>query len=45
VGAPGFPRELAQAVWSVNPNLPLAAVQTLEDIQALSMARTSFSRW
>jgi putative ABC transport system permease protein len=43
VGSPGFPRELAQAVWSANPNLPLAAVQTLEDIQALSMARTSFA--
>jgi predicted permease len=43
VGAPGFSRELAQAVWAVNPNLPLAAVQTLEEIQAVSMARTSFA--
>jgi predicted permease len=43
VGTPGFPHELAQAVWSVNPNLPLAGVQTLEDIQASSMARTSFA--
>jgi putative ABC transport system permease protein len=42
VGAPGFMRELQQAVWSVNPNLPLAAVQTLDEIQASSMAQTSF---
>jgi predicted permease len=43
VGAPGFVRELEQAVWSVNPNLPLATVQTLEDILASSMTRTSFA--
>jgi predicted permease len=43
VGAPGFLRELQQAVWSVNPNLPLAAVQTLSEIQADSMAQTSFA--
>ena len=43
VGTPGFLRELEQAVWSVNPNLPLAAIQTLEEIQATSMAQTSFA--
>jgi putative ABC transport system permease protein len=43
VGTPGFRRELEQAVWSVNPNLPLAAVHTLEEIQASSMAQTSFA--
>ena len=43
VGAPGFLRELEQAVWSVNPDLPFAAVQTLEEIQARSMAETSFA--
>ena len=43
VGTPGFLRELEQAVWSVNPNLPLATVQTLEEIQASSMAQTSFA--
>lgn len=43
VGAPGFLRELQQAVWSVNPNLPLASVRTLKEIQADSMARTSFA--
>jgi ABC-type antimicrobial peptide transport system permease subunit len=36
-------RELEQAVWSVNPNLPLARIQTLEEIQAASMAQTSFA--
>jgi predicted permease len=43
VGTPGFLRELEQAVWSVNPNLPLAGLQTLEEIQARSMAQTSFA--
>jgi predicted lysophospholipase L1 biosynthesis ABC-type transport system permease subunit len=43
VGAPGFLDELRQAVWTVNPSLPLAAVQTLDEIQARSMARTSFA--
>jgi predicted permease len=43
VGTPGFLRELEQAVWSVNPNLPLASVQTVEEIQASSMTQTSFA--
>ena len=43
VGSPGFLRELQQAVWSVNANLPLAAVKTLEEIQADSIAQTSFA--
>jgi predicted permease len=43
VGSPGFLRELQQAVWSVNPNLPLANVRTLDEIQAGSMAQTSFA--
>jgi putative ABC transport system permease protein len=43
VGAPGFVRELEQAVWSVNPNLPLATVQTLEEIRVSSMTQTSFA--
>jgi len=42
-GAPGFLRELEQAVWAANPNLPLASIQTLEEIQANSMAQTSFA--
>ena len=43
VGAAGFVRELEQVVWSVNPNLPLANVQTVEEIQASSMTQTSFA--
>jgi predicted permease len=43
VGTPAFRRELEHAVWSVNPNLPLAGVQTVEEIQAGSMAQTSFA--
>jgi predicted permease len=43
VESPSFLRELRQAVWSVNPHLPLANVLTLEEIQADSMAQTSFA--
>ena len=39
----GFVRELEQAVWAVNPNLPLASVRTLQEIYAASLARTSFT--
>jgi predicted permease len=42
-GTPGFLRQLQQAVWSVNPNLPLARVRTLDEICATSMAQTSFA--
>jgi predicted permease len=42
-GTAAFQRELEQAVWSVNSNLPVAAVQTLDEIQARSMAQTSFT--
>jgi predicted permease len=35
--------EMQQAVWAVNPNLPLAAVQTLQQLYDRSMARTSFA--
>jgi predicted permease len=39
---PGFLKEVQQAVWAVNANLPLAAVQTLDEIYGKSMAQTSF---
>jgi predicted permease len=42
-GTDGFVRELERALWSVNPNLPLASVRTLEDIYDASLARTSFT--
>ena len=36
-------KEVRQAVWSVNPNLPLADVRTLEYFYRKSMARTAFT--
>jgi predicted permease len=42
-GSPGFTDELSRAVWSVNPNLPLAGVRTLQEIYDASLARTSFT--
>ena len=40
--SPGFLGEVQQAVWCVNPNLPLARVRTLQQIYDESMAQTSF---
>jgi predicted permease len=42
-GSESFLKEIRQAVWSVNPNVPLAAVRTLDEIYRKSMARTSFT--
>jgi predicted permease len=42
-GKEGFIGEMQRAVWSVNPNLPLASVRTMQDIYSLSLARTSFT--
>lgn len=35
--------DVRQAIWSVNPSLPLANVRTLEDIYDKSLAPTSFT--
>jgi predicted permease len=43
VGAESFLNDVREAVWSVNPNLPLAEVHTLEYFYRLSLARTSFT--
>jgi predicted permease len=43
VGAVSFLKEIRDAVWSVNPNLPIADVRTLQEIYTRSMARTSFT--
>jgi predicted permease len=40
--SPGFLNEVQQAVWGVNPNLPLARVRTLQQMYDESMAQTSF---
>lgn len=42
-GSPTLLKEIQQAVWSVNASLPVAAVQTLSEIQAESMSQTSFA--
>ncbi len=35
--------EMQQAVWSVNSNLPMADMSTMQEIYSQSMARTSFT--
>jgi len=42
-GTEGFLNEVRQAVWSVNPNLPLASVRTMQEVYDKSGARTSFT--
>ena len=42
-GSSGFLNEVSRAVWSVNPNLPLANVRTLAEVYRKSLARTSFT--
>ena len=41
--SPTLLKEIQQAVWSVNGNLPVANVRTLADIMSSSMAQTSFA--
>jgi predicted permease len=42
-GTQTFINEMQQAVWSVNANLPVADISTMQDISSESMARTSFT--
>jgi putative ABC transport system permease protein len=42
-GSAGFVDELGKAVWSINANLPLASVRTVQEIYDASLARTSFT--
>jgi len=42
-GSESFLKEVRRSIWSVNPNLPLAEVRTLDDLYRKSMARTSFT--
>jgi predicted permease len=42
-GTQSFLDEIRQAVWSVNSNLPLASVRTMQDVSANSIARASFT--
>ena len=41
-GSEGLLKEIQQAVWAVNGNLPLSRVRTLESLYDGSLARTSF---
>jgi predicted permease len=41
VRSPSFFDAVRDAVWSINPNLPLRSVSTIEDLMADSVARTS----
>jgi predicted permease len=43
VGSTTFMDQVRQAVWGLNPDLPLARVRTLQVILDESMARTSFT--
>ncbi|HYL75333.1 MAG TPA: ABC transporter permease [Bryobacteraceae bacterium] len=42
-GSQSLLADVQQAVWSLNPSLPLANVRTLQEIYDKSMARTSFT--
>jgi len=42
-GAQSFLNEIHQAVWSVNSNLALASVRTMQEVYDESLARTSFT--
>jgi predicted permease len=42
-GTESFLNEIRQAVWSVNSELPLASVRTMQEVYGKSLARTSFT--
>jgi predicted permease len=42
-GSSGFVQDISKAVWSVNPDLPLANVRTMREVYDKSMTRTSFA--
>ncbi len=42
-GSSGFVQDISRAIWSVNPNLPLADVRTMREVYDKSLARTSFA--
>jgi len=42
-GRESFLSSMQRAVWSVNANLPLASVRTMQEIYSQSLARTSFT--
>jgi predicted permease len=42
-GTESFLNQIRQAVWSVNSNLPVASVRTMQEVYGESLARTSFT--
>ncbi len=42
-GNESFIREVQQAVWDVNPSLPVAQIRTLGEVYSVSLARPSFT--
>ncbi|MFN7998823.1 MAG: ABC transporter permease [Bryobacteraceae bacterium] len=42
-GSSALLNEVRQAVWSVNPDLPIADVRTVQEVYDKSMARTAFT--
>jgi predicted permease len=42
-GTAPFARQIEQAVWSVNPSLPVTSVRTMQEIYDRSLAQTSFT--
>jgi predicted permease len=42
-GSSGFVQDVSRAVWSINPELPLAYVRTMREVYDKSLARTSFA--
>jgi len=42
-GTESLQKQIRDAVWSVNPNLAVASVQTMQEIYSRSMASTSFT--
>jgi predicted permease len=43
IGTAGFLEDVEQAIWEVNPNLPLTRIRPLEELMAASVAETSFT--
>ncbi len=43
VGTTGFLQEVRNAVWEINPNLPVRGLLSVEDLMAQSVSRTSFT--
>jgi putative ABC transport system permease protein len=42
-GSESFLKEIRQAIWAVNANLPLTGIRTMEEVYRGSMARSSFT--